>query len=475
MDKKTAALMALSVLGFGLLQGARLIDSNSGPYSGQEFAVFGLFVDGATFLVVAVLSYFQIIERPEPLFAVGTASLAVYLLLGAIGGSDTLVLLAAQTAAGMGWSLTILCWMAVFVAYRPRYSLPMIAAAYLVDVTVHFAASELHMLSSGVLAVVLAASLALLFACIRTRAEVAQRMWEAIVPKTTLEEAFSRTRRAAAGAFAFSLVCGFVIESDRVLTGLDYAQTSLTSAICIGAAAFMIAYLVVFKVRKADMDYISPIAALCISSVLLLRAFGVGGDNAAGSMMTGTLITFYVFLWLMLISEAYERTLPGFLLLGLTLGVARISVGLGRLLARWLDTAFPLDTGTTLACALALLGISTSLIFLSYLRSAAKRARETTEPRIDEEPRDEEDSRASDAADAAFDLLVSTYELSEREAEIIREYASGRSARYIADWHLLSEYTVKTHLRRAYAKMDIHSRQELLDMLEEMESRVLRG
>ena len=54
-----------------------------------------------------------------------------------------------------------------------------------------------------------------------------------------------------------------------------------------------------------------------------------------------------------------------------------------------------------------------------------------------------------------FELLVATYGLSEREAEIVREYSSGRSARYIADWFMLSEYTVKTHLRRSYVKMGI--------------------
>ena len=77
--------------------------------------------------------------------------------------------------------------------------------------------------------------------------------------------------------------------------------------------------------------------------------------------------------------------------------------------------------------------------------------------------------------DAAFDSLIETYGLSAREGEVLKEFAMGRSAHYIAEWYMLSEHTVKTHIRRAYAKLDVHSRQELLDRIEEMESRILSG
>lgn len=521
VDRKTAVLMVLCIVGFGLLQGARLIDSNSGPYSGQEFALFGLAVDGATFLVVAVLSYFQVVERPEPLFLIGVAAMAVYLVLGSLGVTSVPLQLVMQAAAGMGWSLTILCWMAVFVAYRPRFSLVMIALSYVVDVATFFLASQAGMLSHGLLTVVLVVSLVMLLVCIRYRADVAQGMRESLAPATTLAEAFSKARRATAGAFAFSLVCGFVIESDRLLTGLDYAQSSLTSFICLCVAAFMVVYLAVFRVRKANVDYISPLATLCIAVALLFRSLGVGGEEAAGSIMTSTLITFYVLLWLMLISEAYERMLPGFFLLGLALGVARLSVGLGRLLSRWMEATLGLDGNLVVIAALVFLAVATSLVFLGYLHSTSAKKRAGAvlgeEDVEDAGMLDEGGAAVSDGreagrkgvvhanvghagaghahagsqdvqgeatapdrepgvgpADAAFELLVATYGLSEREAEIVREYSSGRSARYIADWFMLSEYTVKTHLRRSYVKMGIHSRQELLDTLEEMESRLLR-
>ena len=41
----------------------------------------------------------------------------------------------------------------------------------------------------------------------------------------------------------------------------------------------------------------------------------------------------------------------------------------------------------------------------------------------------------------------------------------GRSRPYIAETLYLSENTVRTHSRRIYAKLDIHNRQELLDLV----------
>lgn len=56
--------------------------------------------------------------------------------------------------------------------------------------------------------------------------------------------------------------------------------------------------------------------------------------------------------------------------------------------------------------------------------------------------------------------------LSARETEVVVEFARGRSAAVIAERLFVSPNTVKTHLRRIYEKAGIHSRQELLDLLD---------
>ena len=77
----------------------------------------------------------------------------------------------------------------------------------------------------------------------------------------------------------------------------------------------------------------------------------------------------------------------------------------------------------------------------------------------------DEAATAQDAFGEKFAEAVHVAGLTEREQEVLKMYASGRSAVYIADELYLSNYTVKTHLRRCYAKLGVHSRQELLDLI----------
>ena len=59
------------------------------------------------------------------------------------------------------------------------------------------------------------------------------------------------------------------------------------------------------------------------------------------------------------------------------------------------------------------------------------------------------------------------YGLSSRELEILDLFAQGRIANWIADNLTISKNTVRSHLRAIYTKLDVHTRQELLDFLGE--------
>lgn len=55
--------------------------------------------------------------------------------------------------------------------------------------------------------------------------------------------------------------------------------------------------------------------------------------------------------------------------------------------------------------------------------------------------------------------------LTDREIEVMQFLAKGRSKGYIAEELVVSENTVRAHARRLYAKLDIHTKAELQDLL----------
>lgn len=58
------------------------------------------------------------------------------------------------------------------------------------------------------------------------------------------------------------------------------------------------------------------------------------------------------------------------------------------------------------------------------------------------------------------------YDLTPREAEILFYLAKGRNAKYIAEKFFVAERTIKTHTYHIYQKMGIHSRQELINIID---------
>ena len=76
--------------------------------------------------------------------------------------------------------------------------------------------------------------------------------------------------------------------------------------------------------------------------------------------------------------------------------------------------------------------------------------------------------RASDADRylACIQRLGEDAKLTRREIEILALLGRGRNGHYIADTLVVSYNTVKTHVARIYAKLGVHSQQELIDLVE---------
>lgn len=74
---------------------------------------------------------------------------------------------------------------------------------------------------------------------------------------------------------------------------------------------------------------------------------------------------------------------------------------------------------------------------------------------------------------AQCELIANRYLLSRRETEVLFLLAKGHNAAFIQEKLCVSRSTVKTHMSHIYRKLDIHTQQELLSMLDEVKEELL--
>ena len=78
-------------------------------------------------------------------------------------------------------------------------------------------------------------------------------------------------------------------------------------------------------------------------------------------------------------------------------------------------------------------------------------------------------ARESGQWDKKCAAVAARCQLSAREAEVMASLSRGRSAQEIADREVLSIYTVRAHTRSIYAKLDVHSKKELVEFIRKEE------
>lgn len=77
-----------------------------------------------------------------------------------------------------------------------------------------------------------------------------------------------------------------------------------------------------------------------------------------------------------------------------------------------------------------------------------------------------QDTVSPGGVDARCRKIAKAHGLSARETEVLTLLARGRSIPYIAETLYLTESTAKTYRQRIYAKLDVHSKQAMLDLVE---------
>ena len=226
----------------------------------------------------------------------------------------------------------------------------------------------------------------------------------------------------------------------------------------LGVALFV---LLAFVAPRARTAFPTVRQALPFFALFVLFTAGAGDPADSGSLAALPFLALAL-LWMYPaeITQQYRIT-PGFFAGFFALGVAVALLAVPLIAAAALP--WPLVAGL---CACVYLVGCAALITDEQMRAITIIETPPTAP-----GKDEGDDRAASAKSRMpfherCQLTADLFLLSHRELEILYLLAKGRNAAFIQHELVISEGTVRTHMRNIYHKMGVHSQQELMDLVE---------
>lgn len=301
--------------------------------------------------------------------------------------------------------------------------------------------------------------------------------------------------------FLFRVAYGFALRFG------EEAGTPLISTWAILVVACVIAYMLL--ARKS-----LPIDSTVSWSVLLVIAgfYAVATGNAINPQLGVTLLSagstlFDMVSWMILVAIMARNVYGATAVFAWGHGLMGVGTILGAQIAVGYNEVLLTDEGSLLAlCGVFIVLFAAYALFILRNCSFSKMIAEITPASPgDSAAADVQEAPTGEHADASVDELVGkaaanageaedgaaaraaekeppapvplTIEercaaiaergkLTKREAEILGMLARGRNRAYIEETLVVSRNTVNSHVKHIYAKLDIHSHQELLDIVE---------
>lgn len=245
------------------------------------------------------------------------------------------------------------------------------------------------------------------------------------------------------------------------------------AGVAIVMVAVAVASVALLGEAKIDLAY-KLVVPLMAAGLLLLPFLGAGQETLAAVAIMSGYILFEMYVWASLVDRASNVSAPTALVFGL--GKSGMNVGLvaGTFVGFYFGSS----------SSMLLVGV---LVFIVYLFIVMENAASPgigvalSPSLVDQNAQGDVAPGKVTIAEAAqmnlsevFNAMLDdvcaavseTYGLSKREAQVLALLARGRSLQSIADALCVAYSTVKTHTDRIYAKTGVHSRQELIDLLE---------
>lgn len=241
----------------------------------------------------------------------------------------------------------------------------------------------------------------------------------------------------------------------------SYGPHSASGTLAVGV---FILLLLIVQGDRFDFTELYRIALpLMVGAFLVVPAFGLFGDAFSNFCAMAGYTAFSVLIMLILANMSYRYGISAIWLFGIERGVRALFSVIGRQVSSFIGQ-FSADVNVELiiGAIIVLLVVAGTMILFSEKELTSRWG--VNFKGEGKAPGERVVARTQDLENRCNDI-AQRFELSSREAEVLLMMAKRKSVGAIARDMYISKDTVKTHVRHVYRKMDVHSRDELYDVL----------
>ncbi|NTU89575.1 MAG: helix-turn-helix transcriptional regulator, partial [Actinobacteria bacterium] len=257
-----------------------------------------------------------------------------------------------------------------------------------------------------------------------------------------------------------------------------FEETNLLINVAMVGAAVVFCVVVLLTARKPSPTSVYDVIFLLIGSALLLLPF-LGAEYGLTLGIVVIVCTHFVSSAFLLVSAhaIHTQKANAYVVFGITEAAIRLFSLLGVLLGTLL---FRFGSGFTQLTVFSFAGIYLLGMVLVVVLRRSKRDKvladymeESENPiqsSLDPQPAsiDYENADAGISASTPFENrctnLANQYNLTTREKDVLFYLVQGHTIARISGELFITANTVKTHVKMIHAKLDVHSKQELLDL-----------
>lgn len=263
------------------------------------------------------------------------------------------------------------------------------------------------------------------------------------------------------GTFALSIVYGII---DAAAAGAAASPDAAWAISKVGGIVAAVAFTLYFAVgRQSSTTLLFNVVFGALATGVLFLPFLPGNYTVALNIFaaTGWKLVMLSLFYLVVITYAHDRTrLLAAIALAYVLPRLGLFIGLNIALVLHIDAGA--DFVRTTAVAFFLLYLILMVVWLvnAHERRQALGEAQAARERLDRFAHSQEDFRRARCAE-----LAAEHGLTNRETDILLLLAQGRDAQFVSDALYLSRNTVKSYQKSIYAKLGVHSKQEIIELV----------